>query len=151
MRALNYLADNLDGGWAGAWAQLGPGDTVGGGRGGHPPPLSLSSISLSSPTSGAPGPQGVCPQVCSCTPRAGPPTVAARDCRSDAAGKSGPRPRTQAEYDPRRGRSEYTPTQRPPKLSANLGSIRKVDSGLMVRVSYVSKTQQQHTSTQCTD
>ena len=69
----------------------------------------------------------------------------------NSGGNIGPRPRTQAEYDPRRGRSEYTPTQRPPKLSANLGSIRKVDSGLMVRVSYVSKTQQQHTSTQCTD
>ena len=59
MRALDYLADNLDGGWAGAWAQLGPGDTVGGGRGGHPlSPLSL--LSLPSPTSGAPGPQMVC-------------------------------------------------------------------------------------------
>ena len=58
MRALNYLADNLDGGWAGAWAQLGPGDTIGGGRGGYPSPLSLSSSH--SPTSGTPAPQGVC-------------------------------------------------------------------------------------------
>ena len=56
--ARGYLADNLDGGWVGAWAQPGPGDTVGGGRGGHPPSLSL--LSPPSPTSGAPDPQGVC-------------------------------------------------------------------------------------------
>ena len=60
MRALDYLADNLDGGWAGAWAQLGPGDTVGGGRGGHslPPPLStlpiLTYLRCSWPTGGVP-------------------------------------------------------------------------------------------------
>ena len=78
-----------------------------------------------------------------------PKKVAARDCRSEL-GRQYRAPLRLSRLK-LRGRSEYTPTQRPPKLSANLGSIRKVDSGLMVRVSYVSKTQQQHTSTQCTD
>ena len=57
--ARGYLADNLDGGWVGAWAQPGPGDTVGGGRGGQPPPP-LSPLSIltylrcSLPTGGVP-------------------------------------------------------------------------------------------------
>ena len=39
------------------------------------------------------------------------------------------------------------PTQTEPSWIANLGSYRKVKTGLKVRSSYVSKTQQRHNST----